>query len=121
MDNKKRLCQQCQKPIQGRADKKFCDDACRNTHNNQQNAVTTNLIRNINHALKRNRNVLSAMLPEGENLAKTTRDKLAKDGFNFRYHTHSHLNKKGNLYCYCYDFGYLALEGDRFLIVRFKE
>jgi len=121
MEIKKRFCQNCQQLIKGRPDKKFCDDACRNTFNNQQNAITTNFIRNVNHALKRNRNILSLMLPEGEKLAKTTKDKLAKEGFNFRYFTHSYQNQKGSLYYYCYDFGYLALEADRLLIVRFKD
>ena len=112
--------QDCGKPIQGRPDKKFCDDACRNTFNNQQNAVSTNFIRNVNHALKRNRNILSELLPEGEKMAKTTRDKLNLEGFNFRYFTHIFQNQKGNVYHYCYDFGYLALENDWFLIVRGK-
>jgi predicted nucleic acid-binding Zn ribbon protein len=121
MDCKKRLCQQCEKPIHGRPDKKFCDDSCRNTFNNQQNAISTNLIRTINHALKRNRNILSVLLPEGEKLARTTRDNLNKEGFNFRYFTHWHQNQKGNLYHYCYDFGYMALDKDRILIVKSKE
>ncbi len=121
MVTEKRFCQHCGQPIQGRPDKKFCDDACRNTFNNQQNAVTTNFIRNVNHALKRNRNILSELLPEGEKMAKTTRDKLNLEGFNFRYFTHIFQNQKGNVYHYCYDFGYLALENDWFLIVRGKD
>ena len=121
MNSKKRFCNHCEKPIQGRPDKKFCDDSCRNTFNNQKNASSTNLIRNINHALKRNRKILSVMLPEGEKLAKTTKDNLSKEGFNFRYFTHRHQNQKGNVYHYCYDFGYLALDDDRILIVKCKE
>ena len=121
MNTKKRFCLQCEKTIHGRPDKKFCDDACRNTYNNHQNSVTSNCIRNINHALKRNRNILSSLLPGGETFVKTTREKLILEGFNFRYHTHNHLNSNGNLYCYCYDFGYMALGREKYLIVRSKE
>ncbi len=121
MISEKKTCLNCGAPIQGRVDKKFCDDACRNTYNNQQNAVTTNLIRNINHALKRNRNILEGLIPAGENLGKTTKEKLTRLGFNFRYFTHIYQNQKGNIYRYCYDYGYLELDGDWFLIVRGKE
>lgn len=121
MDQEKRLCLNCGKPIQGRVDKKFCDDSCRNTYNNRQNAVSVNLIRNINNTLKKNRNILESMIPANEELTKTTRDRLTRAGFNFRFFTHSYQNKKGNNYHYCYDYGYLALEGDWFLIVRGKD
>ena len=116
-----RACKECGQKLSGRKDQKFCSDYCRNTFNNQQNAITTNLIRNINHALKRNRHILAGLIPEGEKLAKTTREKLIREGFNFRYFTHVYQTQKGNLYHYCYDFGYLGLEGDWFLIVRGKE
>ncbi|MDI1322979.1 MAG: DUF2116 family Zn-ribbon domain-containing protein [Algoriphagus sp.] len=116
-----KTCLNCGKPIVGRVDKKFCDDQCRNTFNNQQSAASNNLIRNINHALKKNRNILEALIPEGDELTKTTRDRLLRAGFQFKYFTHLYQNKKGNLYHYCYDFGYLALEGDWFLVVKGKE
>jgi len=121
MDQEKRLCLNCGKPIQGRVDKKFCDDSCRNTYNNRQNAANVNLIRNINNTLKKNRNILESLIPTNEELTKTTRERLTRAGFNFRFFTHSYQNKKGNNYHYCYDYGYLALEGDWFLIVRGKD
>ena len=121
MESTKKTCLHCGNPIQGRIDKKFCDDSCRNAYNNQQNSISTNYIRNINHSLKKNRNILEACIGEGEELAKVNRDKLVRKGFNFRFFTHTYLNKKGNLYHYCYDFGYLELEGDWFLIVKGKD
>ena len=121
MSLEKRTCLNCGEPIRGRVDKKFCDDSCRNNYNNQQTALTTNLIRNTNNALKRNRNILEKFIPDGENLGKTTRDRLMRAGFNFKYITHFYTNKKGNQYHYCYDYGYLELDGDWFLIVKGKE
>ncbi|MBN7815824.1 DUF2116 family Zn-ribbon domain-containing protein [Algoriphagus pacificus] len=121
MSIEKRTCLNCGEPIRGRVDKKFCDDSCRNNYNNQQNAISTNLIRNINNALKRNRNILESLIPAGEDLAKSSKDKLMRAGFNFKYFTHIYTNKKGNQYHYCYDFGFLELENDWFLIVKGKE
>ena len=117
----KRSCLQCGNPIRGRVDKKFCDDSCRNGYNNQQNSFNNILIRNINHALKKNRNILESIIPSGEELGKTTKDKLLFQGFQFKYFTHSYETKKGSQYMFCYDFGYLKLEGDWYLIVKGKE
>ncbi|WP_431012719.1 DUF2116 family Zn-ribbon domain-containing protein, partial [Rahnella sp. PAMC25617] len=47
----KKHCLNCGNVIQGRIDKKFCDDQCRNSFNNQQNALSTNYIRRVNHSL----------------------------------------------------------------------
>lgn len=117
----KKHCLNCGNVIQGRIDKKFCDDQCRNAYNNQQNALSTNYIRRVNHSLKKNRNILEETIPSGEEMAKITRERLLRDGFQLKYFTHLYETKKGNIYHYCYDYGYLALEGDWFLVVRGKE
>lgn len=121
MEDQKRTCLNCGEVLRGRLDKKFCDDQCRNNYNNAQKATTTNLIRNVNNALKKNRMILKGLIPEGENVGKTTKDRLIRQGFQFKYFTNTYENKKGNIYCYCYDYGYLALDGDWFLVVRDKD
>lgn len=121
MTDLKRTCLNCGEPIRGRVDKKFCDDQCRNTYNNSQKSISTNLIRNINNSLKKNRSILESFLSPDDITAKTTRDRLNRQGFNFKYFTHTYETKKGSTYFYCYEFGYLALDGDWFLIVKGKE
>lgn len=37
--------------INGRADKKYCDDFCRNSYNNHLKGQINNVIRNVNNAL----------------------------------------------------------------------
>ncbi|MGM0945288.1 MAG: hypothetical protein ACQEW9_08905 [Bacteroidota bacterium] len=117
----KKLCLNCGEPIQGRIDKKFCDDQCRNNYNYQQYAASNNLIRRINHSLKKNRNILEAMIPEGEEMGKTTKERLLREGFQFKYQTHTYETKKGSIYHFCYDYGYLPLDGDWFLVVKGKD
>ena len=121
MQPEKKTCLNCHKSIQGRSDKKFCDDYCRNNYNNQLNAPHNNLIRNINHALKRNRNIMESCLPEREDTMKTTRQNLLIKGFQFKYSTHTYTNKKGNTYTFCYDYGFLELDEDWLLLVRLKQ
>ncbi|WP_194776949.1 hypothetical protein [Pararhodonellum marinum] len=120
MELEKKNCLYCQKPVQGRIDKKFCDDYCRNGYNNQIKSVSNNLIRNINNALRKNRHILSELLMGEEETAKTTRERLLGKGFQFKFCTHTYTNKKGNIYVYCYDFGYLELDHNWFLIVKNK-
>ncbi|MCW3115899.1 MAG: hypothetical protein JWR18_4295 [Segetibacter sp.] len=114
-------CIECNKPLKGRVDKKFCDDFCRNSYNNKLNSDTNGYVRNINNTLRKNRRILEETLPASEEMAKTTRSKMAEKGFQFKYFTHTYSNKKGNIYYFCYEYGYLLLEGDWILVVKRKE
>lgn len=116
-----KACQLCEKPLKGRSDKKFCDDYCRSAYNNDLKSAANNFIRNINHALGKNRRILESLLQEGDATAKTSRDKLIERGFQFKYHTQQYYAKNGNTYFYCYEYGYLALENNWFLIVKRNE
>jgi predicted nucleic acid-binding Zn ribbon protein len=114
-------CLACNKPVKGRADKKFCNDYCRNAYNNQLKTSSDKLVININNALKKNWRILDSLLPAQDDMAKTTKEKLLAKGFQFKYITHTYTNKKGNTYFFCYDFGYLPLENDWYLLVKRKE
>ncbi len=115
-----KICTSCQQPIRGRADKKFCNDYCRNTHHNQQNSDVNNGIRNINHCLLRNRRVLETVINPATQIGKTSRQYLQNKGFSFRYFTHCQFNKKGSLYYFCYEYGYRMLEKEQVLVIRRK-
>ena len=116
-----KTCLNCGKPLRGRADKRFCDDYCRNSYNNQLKSASNNLVRNINNALGKNRRILESLLAEGGETAKANKEKLQRLGFQFKYITHTYVTKTGKTYLYCYDYGYLPLENDWFLIVKRKE
>ena len=108
-----RLCLECSSTLRGRLDKKFC-----NAYNNKQNADVNNYVRTVNNALRRNRRILEGVIKEGEEMGKTARASLSRQGFDFGFHTHQYTNKKGQTYHFCYEYGYLPLEGDWVLVVR---
>lgn len=110
-----RTCTECGKVLHGRADKKFCNDGCRNAHNNRVNAPATNFIRNVNATLGRNRKILDELNPSGK--VKVKREMLLKNGFDFEYYTNSHTTKSGDTYRFCYEQGYLVLESGYVLLV----
>lgn len=114
-------CLNCDKLLKGRTDKKFCDDYCRNSYNNQLKSTKNNLVRNINNALGKNRRILESFFKREEEIAKTTKDKLLEKGFQFKYLTHTYTNKKGNVYFFCYDLGYMPLDNDWYLLVKRKD
>jgi hypothetical protein len=113
-----RTCADCGEEIKGRADKKFCNDICRNNYNNRLNSDSSNLVRRVNAILRKNRRILQELNP-GE---KTTvhRDKLTAKGFSFNYITSIYTTQKGSVYYFCYEYGYLPLDNDFFMIVLRK-
>ena len=119
-------CPECGEAIKGRMDKKFCSDACRNAYNNKQNADTTNYVRNINNALRKNRRILEQFIAahpnkDKEGTSKATKEKLLAKGFDFNYYTNIYTTKKGVKYFFCYEYGYLPIEGDYYFLVKRKE
>ena len=114
MENKK--CLECNEPIQGRSDKKFCSDYCRNAHNNKVDKDSRNLIRNTNNRLRKNHKILSEVNPSGK--TKVTRSKLIDHNFDFNTFTSIYTTKTGNTYFYVYNQGYLKLENDYYLLIK---
>jgi len=109
-------CPECGDKIIGRADKKFCCDACRNSHNNALNKDAKNLVRNVNNRLRKNYRILETL--NAKDKTKTTKEKLLRLGFSFDYFTSIYTTKAGTVYFYLYDQGYLPLENDYYLLVK---
>ncbi|MDX9704289.1 MAG: hypothetical protein RBT46_01095 [Weeksellaceae bacterium] len=110
-------CTECGDKIIGRADKKFCNDSCRNTYNNRQNKDSSNLMKKINRQLRINYNIVSA-LNFKENKVKLKRQALQDLHFNFDYFTHLKIYKNGSEYRFLYNIGYRFLDDDWILIVK---
>ncbi len=115
----KRRCLDCDIPLVGRSDKKFCDDACRSNYNNKLKSEDLVYIRRINAILKRNRRILKSYNPDGKARIKVI--KLQSKGFNFDFTTNIYKTTTGNLYYFCYEYGYLFLPPDDVLLVKRKE
>lgn len=111
-------CLECGEKIIGRIDKKFCDDNCRNTYNNNINKDNTNLIRNTNNKLRKNWRILQKLNPDEK--CSVPKKKLDDYGFDFKLMTGVHTTKDGKTYYFCYDQGYLELENEFFLLVKRK-
>ena len=111
----KKNCLECEEPLKGRIDKKFCSDYCRNTYNNKINKDSKNLVRNVNNRLRKNYKILSELNTKGK--TKVSRTKLYDKGFDFNFFTSTYITKTGNEYFYLYDQGYLVLENEYYLLI----
>jgi hypothetical protein len=110
---------ECGTPLKGRADKKFCDDACRSTFNNKLNSDSSAFMKRVNGILRKNRNILLEHNPEGK--GKVSRKHLLQAGFDFDHFTSIFRNKEGKTYYFCYEHGYLPIENDYYFLVVKKE
>jgi len=115
--NSIRVCLECGRELHGRRDKKFCDDQCRNSHNNKLSIDGSPEVRHINGILKKNRKTLEDLLPPDGKI-NVSGKRLRDLGFDFNYFTHLYTTKTGSVYRYCYEFAYLALDNDFFLLVK---
>jgi hypothetical protein len=111
----KKLCLDCEQPIHGRSDKKFCDDNCRNNFHNHVKQIEDKTLRQINAILKRNRNIL-LRLSKGESV-EIPRQVLIEANFNFHFSTHTQTIQQQTCPV-IYDMAYYAKNQDCISIQR---
>ena len=109
-------CIECNNPIKGRSDKKFCSDQCRYLYNNRLKYEKDKEVFKINSILRKNRTILKSLNPVGKTTVR--KEVLISSNFDFKHFTHIYSTKKGNVYYFCYEFGYRYLSEDRFLIIN---
>lgn len=114
--NKNNKCPECGDPIIGRVDKKFCSDICRANYHNRINREDTMILKKVNAILRKNRNILKSLNPEGKTTIRI--DYLLAKGFNFNFYTHIYTTKKGDSYYFVYEYGYLKIKNDYYVLVR---
>jgi predicted nucleic acid-binding Zn ribbon protein len=118
MEKAKKVCQHCNTPVSGRADKRFCSDQCRAIAGNSRKMEDKGevLMKQVNQILRRNRNILKQASPQGKTTLR--REVLEQAGFQFSYFTTQFRTNRGNTYNFCYDYGYLLLPEEKVLIVK---
>lgn len=112
-----KVCPQCQSPIHGRADKKFCNDACRSAHNNIKYADYNSHVRKVNQRLRSNHRVLDELLTL-QSETWVSEAQLLNAGFQFQFYTHVYLHPDGALFKMVYDYCYAAMEHSTYYVCR---
>lgn len=110
-----RECLECGNEFQGRSDKKFCDDYCRNSYHNKKNKGLGPAVKEISKILLKNYKILQDLNPEQK--VNVPRAKLSERGYNFNYFTSIYTTKAGKVYYFCFDKGFLPLDHDWVVLV----
>jgi hypothetical protein len=102
----KHTCQNCQKPMTGRSDKKFCDSQCKAEYHNKNRNDGEVYILSTQRIIRHNRRILKMLCPQG----KTTVRKSVLDQMGFDYRHFSGLFKsKQTLYYLVYDYAFAPI------------
>ncbi|MBL7821381.1 MAG: hypothetical protein JNL65_12265 [Saprospiraceae bacterium] len=110
-----RSCLQCGATLLGRPDKKYCDDHCRSSFNNQHYAQTHQTVRHINRILFKNRKILEDLYFMKPTI-KVKKEQLTELGFNFNFFTQIKQIRRIHNYFVCYDFAYLCTKDEEVII-----
>ena len=108
-------CLQCNQTLFGRKDKKFCNDFCRNSYNNNLNRDKVEVVRNVNNRLRRNNRILKTLLEESAR--SVSKLELNLRNFDFKYITNVSDTKHGTIF-YVYDVGYQKLDEENYLLFQ---
>ncbi len=111
----KKKCPECGEEFHGRIDKKYCSSECRISHHNNLNKDKNNFMRNTNRILRKNRNILMKLNPDGK--TSVHKNKLISKGFKFNYFTSEYVTRDGKVYRYVYEQGYTDSGNDYFFLV----
>jgi hypothetical protein len=102
-------CLACDRDLQGRSDKLFCDAHCKSSYHYKKSLEETpKFFNRVDNQLKKNRRILKAFNKAGKATVRT--NKLIELGFDPNFFTHYWKNKKGDVYLFVYEFGFLRRE-----------
>ena len=119
----KKYCLACNRELEGRKDKKFCDPYCKSSyHYEKSQSGSASFYATVDRHLKTNRRILKSYNKAGK--ATVRAEVLIAQGFEPRFFTHYWKNKMGDVYLFVYEFGFLArMENSRkkYILVTWQE
>ena len=112
----------CDKVLQGRSDKRFCDIHCKSSYHYRKSLDDAPRFYNkVDNQLKLNRKILKQYNKAGKATIRT--EIILKLGFDPNFFTHFWKNTKGDVYLFVYEYGYLKKrEGnnEKYILVQWQ-
>ena len=118
MIDKVKVCSFCGKELQGRVDKKYCDDNCRNNHHYVKKHDDVLLIKDINAALVQNWKILKQLSKNNDKIIVLKQD-LVKNNFNFNLITNVYRTRKNEEYRVVYDYAYRCVNEKEVILIKY--
>lgn len=99
-------CLYCNKELEGRTDKKFCDPQCKSAYQyDKEKQSPARFYNKVDNQLKLNRKLLKAYNKGGKVTLRA--EVLLKLGFDPNFFTHYWKNQKNDVYLFVYEYGFL--------------
>jgi len=118
-----KLCLACEKELQGRSDKKFCDVHCKSSYHYKKSLDEAPRFYNkVDDQLRLNRKILKYYNKAGK--ATLRAETILELGFDPNFFTHYWKNKKGDVYLFVYEYGFLKRrEGnkEKYVLIKWQD
>ncbi len=116
-------CKYCDKELQGRTDKKYCNLHCKSAYQYQLTKEQPERFYNIvDNQLKLNRKILKEFNKGGKVIVRV--ELINELGFDANFFTHFWKNKKGEVYLFVYEYGFLKIKeqtNEKYVLVLWQE
>jgi len=122
-NSSKKLCLSCNKEINGRRDKKYCDQYCKSHfHYERRKNDKMSLHFNIHQQLRLNRKILKSFNRAGKTTVR--KSELHNLGFNPRIITHYWKTKESKVYLFVFEYGYQPIIQNgkhKYLLIKWQK
>jgi len=119
----KKQCLNCEEILEGRIDKKYCNEYCKSNYFYQKNKKRENTFyKTVDLQLKLNRKILKNYNRSGKSTVRS--EIIIQKGFNPEFFTHYWKNTKGQVYLFCYEYGFLKIKEStktKYLLVKWQK
>ena len=116
-------CLNCGKVLEGRRDKKYCDQHCKSAYQyTTQKGQKSPFFFQVDRQLRLNRKVLKKYNVGGK--VTVRQDVLTKEGFDPNFFTHYWKNKEGKIYLFVYEYGFLKSQENgkaKYVLVKWQD
>jgi len=116
-------CLGCDKVLQGRSDKRFCDVHCKSSYHYRKSLDEAPRFYNkVDNQLKLNRKILKQYNKSGK--ATVRAETILELGFSPNFFTHFWKNTKGDVYLFVYEYGFLKRTEnkiDKYILIQWQD
>ena len=116
-------CLSCNKILEGRSDKKYCDVHCKSSYQYRQSIENEPRFYNkVDNQLKTNRKILKQYNKAGK--ATVRASVIIEEGFDPKFFTHYWKNTKGDVYLFVYEYGFLKKKEhnvEKYILIKWQD
>ena len=116
-------CLNCGKELEGRSDKKYCDQHCKSAYQyKMKQGQKSPFFIQVDKQLRRNRKILKKYNAGGK--ATLREEVLLGEGFDGKFFTHYWKNQKGDVYLFVFEYGFRKISENgkvKYVLIQWQD